>query len=774
MLQDIELKLGVSWRSIAAQKWVGSLVLALTVGVVYFSSARLGLALQRHGVAVFWPAAGISAGMLIVLGARARWPVAAGVIVANIAANLLGDRNLWSASVFSIADAGEAILAAAAIDYYFGERFELDRLSHVLGFVAAACAATAVSGLVGTLGYVLFHPSTASILIIWVEWFVSDGLGIVTVAPILIGLASTLRRLPRRRELVEGIVALGLLAGLSGLVVLDARGPWAMSAPLALSFPLLLWIGARCPPVFAAAASFIASTAINLTTTFGIGIFGDPVLPVDERIVAARAAVLAVTLCALVLTALFAERRRHELALANAAARLEEALTIGGMSAFTWDRRSGASHRSTNAARMLGFDPKQSVTPMQFLAHVHPDDRARFKDLLRGISPRQASYEIAFRFIRPDGRLVWLKEILEAEFDAAGRCQRLMGLTRDITETRRSDEVLRESEERLRLAVKAVQLAAWERNDRIGTHFWSDEYYRLFGYRVGEIAPSRAAWLARVHPEDREAAEARVRAAESARTDYQNEFRVVWPNGTTRWVRARGRYFSSGENGVRTIGLIEDVTEVRQHIERQHVMVAELQHRTRNLMAVVQSIAYQTLDTSKSLADFERRFDRRLEALSRVQSLLSRADTGAITIRALILMELEAIGAEAFGERIVARGPEVPLRKSAVEMLSLAIHELATNTIKYGALANPTGHLSVTWRVEAMPPERQLVLDWVEHAVSLQSGDGVQRRGYGRTLIEEALPFSLGAKTSFDLTGDTLHCRIGLPLTTDDTNEVAA
>ena len=522
MLQDFRLDSAASWHSSATQRWPAAVALALTVGVVYFSSARLGLELQRHGVAVFWPAAGVSAGTLIALGPRARWSVAAGVIVANVAANLLGDRNLWGASIFSLADAGEAVLAAALIERWFAEPFELDRLSRVLGLLAAAPAAAAASGVIGTVGYVIFHPSVAPMLSIWYEWFVSDALGIVTVAPILIGFAAALRRPPRSTELIEGIIALALILLVSCLVVWDASGPWAMAVPLALSFPLMLWIGARCPLVFAAAASFIAITTINLTTTFGIGIFGDPALPVDERISAARAGTLAVASCALALAALFAERRQQEAAL-------------------------------------------------------------------------------------------------------------------------------------------------------------------------------------------------------------------------------------------------------NQHIETQRVLVAELQHRTRNLMAVVQSIAHQTLENVESLADFEDRFNHRLEALSRVQSLLSRVDHGPITLGALVTMELDVLGSDAFGDRIRFGGPEAPLRKSAVEMLALAIHELLTNAIKHGALASNAGRLSITWQLERKPPGSRLVLQWLEHGIvsTPSSPSEARRSGYGRTLIEEGLPYSLGAETTFEFGADELRCVISLPLMPD-------
>jgi CheY-like chemotaxis protein len=156
--------------------------------------------------------------------------------------------------------------------------------------------------------------------------------------------------------------------------------------------------------------------------------------------------------------------------------------------------------------------------------------------------------------------------------------------------------------------------------------------------------------------------------------------------------------------------------------------------------------------------------------LSRVQSLLSRADNEPITLGALIGMELEAVGFDRSGDRIVLGGPEAPLRKSAVEMLSLAIHELLTNAIKYGALASPTGRLSVTWWIDGFSPDRRLVLEWNEYGVALppRSADSV-RNGYGRTLIEEALPYSLSAETKFEFAADGLRCRIRLPLAPSDT-----
>ena len=139
--------------------WIISACLAVAVGIAYFLAARLSLALLTNpdGVAVFWPAAGVSAGVLIGLGPKARLPVIVGVMAATITANLLGDRNILSSIVFAACNAFEAVLVADLIERYFGTRFGLDNLRRVLGLVAAAIIGAPSPGIGGTVGYLLFH-----------------------------------------------------------------------------------------------------------------------------------------------------------------------------------------------------------------------------------------------------------------------------------------------------------------------------------------------------------------------------------------------------------------------------------------------------------------------------------------------------------------------------------------------------------------------------------------------------------------------------------------
>lgn len=420
---------------VLARPWTNPIGLAVIVGVAYFAAARLSLALltKPDGVAVFWPAAGVASGLLISLGPRARWPVVVGAMAATIVANLLGDRSLLSAIVFAACNAGEALIVAGMIERSFEAPFTLHRLSSVAGLIGATIAGVTLSGLGGAAGYRWFHASSSPFLTVWYHWFTSDGLGIITVAPLMIGLVGLARDRPPRRELFEGSLALVLLAVLNGLLIQSPRQTWGLVLLTALFIPLLIWVAARCRPIFAAAAAFITSLTGVWTTTFGIGIFGDPNIPIAQRVLAAQADILAVTICALVLAALFAERRQHEAIVVASEERLQEALAAGGVTAFDWDLRTGVSQRSANAADIIGFDPKQTVSPRAFLERVHPEDRPRFTAHVRGVRPDNRSYAATFRFCRPDGREVWLAETAKAEFDAAGRLVRISGLTNDIT-----------------------------------------------------------------------------------------------------------------------------------------------------------------------------------------------------------------------------------------------------------------------------------------------------------------------------------------------------
>jgi two-component sensor histidine kinase len=161
------------------------------------------------------------------------------------------------------------------------------------------------------------------------------------------------------------------------------------------------------------------------------------------------------------------------------------------------------------------------------------------------------------------------------------------------------------------------------------------------------------------------------------------------------------------------------------------------------------------------LTEFERQFTRQMNALGRVQNLISATDYGNVEVGALVRDELYALHEEQLQSsgRVLLEGPTVLLSASAAQAIGLAIHELATNAVKYGALGQDNGQLRVEWRMEDRKRSPWLVLSWKESGLTLSAENPV-RTGYGRELIERALPYQLGAETHFALEPDGVRCRI--------------
>ena len=202
-----------------------------------------------------------------------------------------------------------------------------------------------------------------------------------------------------------------------------------------------------------------------------------------------------------------------------------------------------------------------------------------------------------------------------------------------------------------------------------------------------------------------------------------------------------------------------DISTLIRSEKRQQVLIDELLHRTRNLLAVVRNIARQTLGTCGAVDTFA----DRLSALGRVQNLVTQAATDEVDLREMIVLEFEAHGALASG-RVTLEGPPVSLRVGQVQTFALAIHELTTNAVKHGALKGGEGRLSVRWSVATRADGgRDLVLDWVESGVAVPD-TAAQGRGYGRELIERALTFDLQARTRLDLAPGGAICRIEMNL----------
>ncbi|KTF37702.1 CheR family methyltransferase [Xanthomonas vesicatoria] len=335
----------------------------------------------------------------------------------------------------------------------------------------------------------------------------------------------------------------------------------------------------------------------------------------------------------------------------------------------------------------------------------------------------------------------------------------------DVTPLTRAERALRSSEQRLRTLMEGIPQLVWRSHDG-GNWTWSSPQWSSYT-GLSDADSLQLGWLQAVHPDERELT--MTAWCDSARTgglDVEHRLFNASERGY-RWFHTRSTAVRDERGQVlEWLGTSTESDNLRRLQEQQRVLVTELQHRTRNLITVVQSVAKQTMQSSQSMPEFAGKFEDRLSALSRVQGLLSQSDNEPTTIGALLRMELAALGAEPDHHRIVVEGPDVALRKSTVQTLALALHELATNALKYGALAVDTGTLAIRWNVvNGGDASAQLVLQWVEEGANQQlRNDRDQAGGFGRRLIEKALPYSHGAHTRYELSDTRLECEIRLPL----------
>ncbi|MCG6112164.1 MAG: PAS domain S-box protein [Paracoccus sp.] len=357
--------------------------------------------------------------------------------------------------------------------------------------------------------------------------------------------------------------------------------------------------------------------------------------------------------------------------------------------------------------------------------------------------------------LRKDGTLVFIEGVTRALYDMAGRPVGFIKIGQDQTARRDADL-------RLRTLLEGIPQLVWRSAAR-GMWTWASPQWLSYTGQTQEQTHGMG-WMDAVHPDDH-AALRDAWAAANDRDELDIDFRIRrQSDGAWLWHHTRSRPVrSSSGDIIEWLGTSTDVQAMKELQERQGIMVAELQHRTRNLIGVVGSIASQTMAETGPTPVFLEQFNDRLSALSRVQGLLSRSDRHPVTMRALLEMELGANSAKPLAPDMLD-GPAVRIRPTIVQTLALALHELATKARKHGALSGGGGNLHVRWQVNGPPDDARLFLEWRETGIAPPTPATDGTGSYGRMLIERALPYSLGARTRYDQGADGLICTIDLPL----------
>jgi PAS domain S-box-containing protein len=347
--------------------------------------------------------------------------------------------------------------------------------------------------------------------------------------------------------------------------------------------------------------------------------------------------------------------------------------------------------------------------------------------------------------------------------------QKVLGerrLAEQIESQRQAHAALRESEARYRSALTAGHMGNWETDFVTGTRIWSEEGMALFGLRLadgrGRVGGANDEYSLALHPDDRHLVQ-EFRDLADRQDSIPAEYRIVRPDGTIRWLSGRGHVVARGTDGKaqRLVSIMADVTDRKAADDHIKFLMREISHRSKNLLSVVQAIAAQTGRSAGTIGEFQMRFSRRLQGLAASHDLLVHQNWQGATLSDLVRDQVAPF-VETGSARVSAAGPDVFVSPEAAEALGLALHELATNAVKYGPLSIPTGRVAVSWALENEGTARaSLRLSWVERGGPVVTSPS--HKGFGHVVFERIITKSLGGNVAMDFAPEGLSWVLSIP-----------
>ncbi|HYS45749.1 MAG TPA: HWE histidine kinase domain-containing protein, partial [Rhizomicrobium sp.] len=343
------------------------------------------------------------------------------------------------------------------------------------------------------------------------------------------------------------------------------------------------------------------------------------------------------------------------------------------------------------------------------------------------------------------------ENILGVLSDVTGRKEIERGLEEAVA-------LLREREKELDAVMDASGIASFDFNPDSMSFRPSPRLNRLYGYPAHH-ALSIEDLRARYHPEDGVdySTDAARRAADPGLRGYEVDLRLMMPDGKVKWVNGRGEYIRD-ETGraMRSRGLVMDITARKELEQTRELLLRELEHRIKNTLAIVSAIAAQTLRGDISVGEAGKILEGRFSALAAAHDLLTRHQWNDMNMRQVVEMALRPHHNSA---QIGIEGHDCPLSPKRALALTMALHELATNAAKYGALSHTDGRVAVRWEREE---KERLVFTWQESGGPAVAAP--QRRGFGSQIIERVLPAEFAGDVAMDYRAAGLCCRLAAPL----------
>jgi PAS domain S-box-containing protein len=542
------------------------LLTALLIGVAYYVGALLSFTLRVPSTrsSIIWIPNAILLAAFVVTPVKRWWLWALAALPAHILAQSRDAAPILILLCPFIANVAQAALAAVSLRLLTEVPHRLESLRNMGFFIlVAVIAVPAVVSFTAAWLFVLAGWET-DYWLVGKARFLSNVVTGLTVAPICFAIADgSLKRLfcfQIRRYLEVAIVLLGLV------VVLSAASEWHAAETINFPFrlyaplPFLLWAAVRFgPPVLAIGLLAVAYDSISDS------IFDQAFFAMNSpaaSVLALEASLGVLSLPLMLLAALMQERQHKDEALRESQERLARTEKFSLVMVTHTDLQGRWLKVPPTLCELLGYS-EQELLGRRFDELTHPDDvEINLSRRLQLLRDEIKSFDLEKRYLRQDGGIVWVYINVSVVLDANGTPVHFLSYIRDISRRKQAEQALRESEERLELALEAGGMGVWDWDTSSNRMQWSSEHFSILGLKPFSVPPTYQTWADRVHPDDRPSVSAAIARAIAERSHYRAEYRIVLPDGSQRWVISRGEaLYKTGDKCVRLMGVTGDITD---------------------------------------------------------------------------------------------------------------------------------------------------------------------------------------------------------------------
>lgn len=400
----------------------------------------------------------------------------------------------------------------------------------------------------------------------------------------------------------------------------------------------------------------------------------------------------------------------------------------------------------------------EDIPNFDWTSSLHPDDVAQLAGPFAAAMENQTEMEVEARYRRQsDGEYRILRTVAHPRFSDNGEFLGMVGVNTDVTEQRESEEKLGRTMESLTLATKASRLGWGIWDSGVDIAEWDPRGREILGLPPHET--SAEAWRQRIHPEDQDVVCSELETCVESGRSFDVIYRVLHPGGKVTRVHGTGVLQKTPE-GVRGTGLVRDVTEQAREEEFQKLVIQELNHRIKNLLALVNSLVSQTTATGDAV-DYKTTLQGRLRALATTVGMSAYGSSSSTDLQEL---SEAVLGPYFLGspDSIRISGPASRLPERYARIVGLALHELATNAVKYGALSCAEGQVDLSWNRASENGSDRLQIAWSE-----TGGPAVEpssKKGFGSRLLQDLVAMETGAQSELKFISTGIRYSLDLPM----------